>query len=91
MVDYKDVLLALVPMAPRTQRLCSFLCELTLLYTSLAAHSPAHLASAALLLARLMHGHSKGLHGTHGEGPLLWGGGGHPRFTTCCCAASPTY
>lgn len=58
-VDYKDVLLALVPMAPRTQRLCSFLCELTLLYTSLDAHSPAHLASAALLLARLMHGHTQ--------------------------------
>lgn len=73
MVDYKDVLLALVPVAPRTQRLCSFLCELTLLYTSLAAHSPAHLASAALLLARLMHGHSKGLHGDTRGGTLAVG------------------
>jgi len=58
-VDYKDVLLTLVPMAPRTQHLCSFLCELSLLHTSLAAYAPAHLAAAALLLARLTHGQSK--------------------------------
>ncbi|XP_045726438.2 cyclin-F isoform X1 [Mirounga angustirostris] len=54
-VDYKDVLLTLVPVAPRTQHLCSFLCELSLLHTSLAAYAPARLAAAALLLARLTH------------------------------------
>lgn len=59
MVDYKEVLLTLVPVAPRTQHLCSFLCELTLLHTSLSIYAPARLASAALLLARLMHGQSK--------------------------------
>lgn len=61
MVDYKEVLLTLVPVAPRTQHLCSFLCELTLLHTSLSIYAPARLASAALLLARLMHGQSKAL------------------------------
>uniref|UniRef100_A0A8D2JST3 Cyclin-F n=1 Tax=Sciurus vulgaris TaxID=55149 RepID=A0A8D2JST3_SCIVU len=54
-VDFKEVLLTLVPVAPRTQHLCSFLCELSLLHTSLSAYAPACLASAALLLARLMH------------------------------------
>ncbi|XP_013843298.1 cyclin-F isoform X2 [Sus scrofa] len=58
-VDYKDVLLTLVPMAPRTQHLCSFLCELSLLHTSLAAYAPALLATAALLLARLTHGQTQ--------------------------------
>ncbi|KAB1252038.1 Cyclin-F [Camelus dromedarius] len=58
-VDYKDVLLTLVPMAARTQHLCSFLCELSLLHTSLAAYAPAHLAAAALLLARLTHGQTQ--------------------------------
>nr|AKZ42363.1 cyclin F [Castor fiber] len=58
-VDYKEVLLTLVPVAPRTQHLCSFLCELSLLHTSLSAFAPAHLASAALLLARLMHGQTQ--------------------------------
>lgn len=78
MVDYKDVLLTLVPMAPRTQHLCSFLCELSLLHTSLAAYAPAHLAAAALLLARLTHGQSKELvlptsHSEHGLSQ--WSGG----------------
>ena len=59
MVDYKDILLTLIPVEPRTQHLCSFLCELSLLHTSLAAYSPAHLAAAALLLARLTHRQSK--------------------------------
>lgn len=59
MVDYKEVLLTLVPVAPRTQHLCSFLCELSLLHTSLSVYAPARLACAALLLARLMHGQSK--------------------------------
>ncbi|KAI5932449.1 Cyclin-F [Manis javanica] len=58
-VDYKDVLLTLAPMAPRTQHLCSFLCELSLLHTSLAAYAPAHLAAATLLLARLTHGQTQ--------------------------------
>ncbi|XP_013373472.1 PREDICTED: cyclin-F [Chinchilla lanigera] len=58
-VDYKEVLLTLVPVAPRTQHLCSFLCELSLLHTSLSAYTPAHLASAALLLARVMHGQTQ--------------------------------
>lgn len=58
-VDYKEVLLTLVPVAPRTQHLCSFLCELSLLHTSLSTYAPAHLAAAALLLARLTHGQSK--------------------------------
>lgn len=68
-VDYKEVLLALVPVPPRTRHLCSFLCELTLLHTSLSIYAPARLASAALLLARLTHGQSK-------EGPWEWGGVG---------------
>ncbi|KAM4887120.1 LOW QUALITY PROTEIN: cyclin-F-like [Thomomys bottae] len=55
MMDYKEVLLTLVPVAPRTQHLCSFLCELSMLHTSLSLYSPAHLACAALLLARSMH------------------------------------
>ncbi|XP_009007181.3 cyclin-F isoform X3 [Callithrix jacchus] len=54
-VDYKEVLLTLVPVEPRTQHLCSFLCELSLLHTSLSAYAPARLAAAALLLARLTH------------------------------------
>ncbi|XP_042554331.1 cyclin-F [Dipodomys spectabilis] len=54
-VDYKDVLLTLIPVAPRTQHLCSFLCELSLLHTSLSVYAPAHLACAALVLARAIH------------------------------------
>ncbi|XP_032003911.2 cyclin-F-like [Hylobates moloch] len=58
-VDYKEVLLTLVPVELRTQHLCSFLCELSLLHTSLSAYAPARLAAAALLLARLMHGQTQ--------------------------------
>ncbi|XP_008564522.1 PREDICTED: cyclin-F [Galeopterus variegatus] len=58
-VDYKEVLLTLVPVAPRTQHLCSFLCELSLLHTSLSTYAPARLAAAALLLARLTHGQTQ--------------------------------
>lgn len=73
MVDYKEVLLTLVPVAPRTQHLCSFLCELSLLHTSLSIYAPARLASAALLLARLMHGESKrGPVVGEGECPGVW-------------------
>lgn len=59
MVDYKEVLLALVPVELRTQHLCGFLCELSLLHTSLSTYAPARLAAAALLLARLTHRQSK--------------------------------
>ncbi|XP_054991414.1 cyclin-F [Sorex araneus] len=65
-VDYKDVLLTLVPVAPRTRRLCGFLCELSLLHPGLAAYSPACLAAAALLLARLTHSQ------TQPWSPRLW-------------------
>ncbi|XP_037670343.1 cyclin-F [Choloepus didactylus] len=58
-VDFKEVLVTLVPVARRTRHLCSFLCELSLLHTSLAAYAPARLAAAALLLAQLMHGHTQ--------------------------------
>ncbi|XP_004706222.1 cyclin-F [Echinops telfairi] len=58
-VDYKEVLMALVPVPRRTQHLCSLLCELSLLHTSLSAHTPAHLAAAALLLAQLSHGQTQ--------------------------------
>ncbi|XP_030654042.1 cyclin-F isoform X2 [Nomascus leucogenys] len=58
-VDYKEVLLTLVPVELRTQHLCSFLCELSLLHTSLSAYAPARLAAAALLLARLTHGQTQ--------------------------------
>ncbi|XP_004373459.1 cyclin-F [Trichechus manatus latirostris] len=65
-VDYKDVLMALVPVARRTQHLCSLLCELALLHTGLSAYAPARLAAAALLLARLTHGQ------TQAWTPQLW-------------------
>ncbi|XP_007499479.1 cyclin-F isoform X2 [Monodelphis domestica] len=55
LVDYKEVLLNVVPTERRTLHLYSFICELSLLYTSLSVYSPAHLAAAALLLAKLMH------------------------------------
>ncbi|XP_058142593.1 cyclin-F [Dasypus novemcinctus] len=58
-VDYKEVLVTLVPVARRTRHLCSFLCELSLLHTSLATFAPARLAAAALLLAQLMHGQTQ--------------------------------
>ncbi|XP_028904932.1 cyclin-F [Ornithorhynchus anatinus] len=54
-VDYKDVLLTLAPLERRTGHLYSFICELSLLYTSLSSYSPARLATAALLLAKLLH------------------------------------
>ncbi|XP_020862531.1 cyclin-F isoform X1 [Phascolarctos cinereus] len=55
LVDYKEVLVNVVPTERRTLHLYSFICELSLLYTSLSVYSPAHLAAAALLLAKLMH------------------------------------
>ncbi|XP_060642187.2 cyclin-F [Anolis sagrei] len=54
-VDYKEVLLNITPMEKRTVYLYSFICELSLLNTGLCIYSPARLAAAALLLARVLH------------------------------------
>ncbi|XP_062999029.1 cyclin-F [Elgaria multicarinata webbii] len=54
-VDYKEVLLNLVPLERRTVSLYSFICELSLLNTGLCMYSPARLAAAALLLAKVLH------------------------------------
>lgn len=58
-LDYGEVLLALCPLDRRSAHLLGYICELSLLYTSLTLPSPARLASAALLLARALHHHSK--------------------------------
>ncbi|XP_076998222.1 cyclin-F isoform X2 [Tamandua tetradactyla] len=78
-VDFKEVLVTLVPVAQRTRHLCSFLCELSLLHTSLATYSPARLAAAALFLAQLMHGQ------TQPWSPRLWDltGFSHEDLTPC--------
>ncbi|KFO94454.1 Cyclin-F, partial [Buceros rhinoceros silvestris] len=55
-VDYKEVLSNIVLLERRTLHLYSFICELSLLNTSLCAYSPARLAAAALLLAKILHG-----------------------------------
>ncbi|XP_064887087.1 cyclin-F isoform X1 [Columba livia] len=55
-VDYKEVLSNIVSLERRTLHLYSFICELSLLNTSLCVYSPARLAAAALLLARILHG-----------------------------------
>ncbi|KFU95233.1 Cyclin-F, partial [Chaetura pelagica] len=54
-VDYKEVLSNVVLLERRTLHLYSFICELSLLNTSLCVYSPAQLAAAALLLARVLH------------------------------------
>ncbi|XP_010079505.1 PREDICTED: cyclin-F, partial [Pterocles gutturalis] len=54
-VDYKEVLSNIVPLERRTLHLYSFICELSLLNTSLCVYSPARLAVAALLLAKILH------------------------------------
>ncbi|XP_063286654.1 cyclin-F isoform X2 [Pelobates fuscus] len=54
-VDYKDVLAHIVPMDRNTLHLCSYISELSLLYTELSVYSPAQLAAGALLLARILH------------------------------------
>ncbi|NXA54482.1 CCNF protein, partial [Nothocercus julius] len=54
-VDYEEVLSHVVSLERRTLHLCSFICELSLLNTSLCVYSPARLAAAALLLARVLH------------------------------------
>ncbi|KAM6155646.1 cyclin-F [Rhynchocyon petersi] len=81
-VDYKEVLMELVPMARKTQHLCSLLCELALLHTSLSTYSPARLAAAALLLARLMHGQ------TQAWTPRLWDFTGFSQKDLVPCALS---
>ncbi|KAM7151551.1 cyclin-F isoform 1-T1 [Macrochelys suwanniensis] len=54
-VDYKEVLLTIIPLERRTLHLYSFICELSLLNTGLCVYSPANLAAAALLLAKILH------------------------------------
>ncbi|KFZ49187.1 Cyclin-F, partial [Podiceps cristatus] len=54
-LDYKEILLNLVSLERRTLHLYSFICELSLLNTSLCVYSPARLAAAALLLAKILH------------------------------------
>uniref|UniRef100_A0A6I8QZU9 Cyclin-F n=1 Tax=Xenopus tropicalis TaxID=8364 RepID=A0A6I8QZU9_XENTR len=54
-VDYKDVLSHLIPLDRSTLHLCSYISELSLLYTELSTYSPAQLAAGALLLARILH------------------------------------
>ncbi|XP_006893948.1 PREDICTED: cyclin-F [Elephantulus edwardii] len=66
----------------RTQHLCSLLCELSLLHTSLSAYSPALLAAAALLLAQLMHGQ------TQAWTPRLWDLTGFSHKDLVPCALS---
>ncbi|XP_053328155.1 cyclin-F [Spea bombifrons] len=54
-VDYKDVLAHIAPLDRSTSHLCSYISELSLLYTELSVYSPAQLAAGALLLARILH------------------------------------
>lgn len=58
-VDYKEVLSNIVSLERRTLHLYSFICELSLLNTSLCVYSPARLAAAALLLAKILHRQGK--------------------------------
>ncbi|XP_037834445.1 cyclin-F isoform X2 [Kryptolebias marmoratus] len=53
--DYGEVLFSLLPMERRSTHLFSYICELSLLYSALAAPPPAKLACAALLLTRALH------------------------------------
>ncbi|KAM9305857.1 cyclin-F [Gastrophryne carolinensis] len=54
-IDYKEVLFHLVSLDRSTMHLCSYISELSLLYTELAVYSPAQIAAGALLLARILH------------------------------------
>ncbi|NWW89375.1 CCNF protein, partial [Rhynochetos jubatus] len=54
-VDYREILSTVVPLEGRTLHLYCFICELSLLSTSLCVYSPAQLAAAALLLAKILH------------------------------------
>ncbi|XP_038126018.1 cyclin-F [Cyprinodon tularosa] len=55
LLDYGEVLLFLLPMERRSTHLFGYICELSLLYSALAAPPPAKLACAALLLTRVLH------------------------------------
>ncbi|XP_077474155.1 cyclin-F [Stigmatopora argus] len=55
LLDYGEVLLSLVPLEGRSVHLFGYICELSLLYSALAAPPPAKLACAVLLLTRAMH------------------------------------
>ncbi|KAM4026396.1 cyclin-F isoform 1-T1 [Anomaloglossus baeobatrachus] len=54
-IDYKDVLSHIISLDRDTLHLCSYISELSLLYTELSVYSPAQLAAGALLLARILH------------------------------------
>ncbi|KAL4658150.1 cyclin-F [Arapaima gigas] len=54
-LDYGEVLLSLLPLDGRSSHLFSYICELSLLYTTLSLLPPSCLACAALLLTRAMH------------------------------------
>ncbi|XP_053550340.1 cyclin-F isoform X2 [Bombina bombina] len=54
-VDYKDLLLHVTPLDGGTLSLCSYISELSLLYTELSVYSPAQIAAGSLLLARILH------------------------------------
>ena len=55
LLDYGEVLMSLLPMERRSLHLFSYICELSLLYSSLGTARHATLACAALLLTRAMH------------------------------------
>ncbi|XP_068100524.1 cyclin-F [Hyperolius riggenbachi] len=54
-IDYKDVLFHTVSADRSTMHLCSYISELSLLFTELSVYSPAEIAAGALLLARILH------------------------------------
>ncbi|XP_048407565.1 cyclin-F isoform X3 [Stegostoma tigrinum] len=54
-LDYAEVLLAVAPLERRTKHLFNYICELSLLYIDLSVYSPAMIAAAAILLARVLH------------------------------------
>ncbi|XP_053707944.1 cyclin-F [Synchiropus splendidus] len=55
LLDYGELLMALVPLERQTTYLFYYICELSLLFSSLAAPPPATLACATLLLTRVLH------------------------------------
>ncbi|XP_047213076.1 cyclin-F-like isoform X2 [Girardinichthys multiradiatus] len=55
LLDYREVLLFLLPLERRSTYLFSYICELSLLYSALATTPPAKLACTALLLTRVLH------------------------------------
>ncbi|KAG9476823.1 cyclin-F isoform X2 [Eleutherodactylus coqui] len=57
-IDYKDILSHIISLDRGTMHLCSYISELSLLYTELSVFSPAQLAAGTLLLARILHKHA---------------------------------